>query len=203
MIVHVPWDWSISCLIRCPVHRRPLLEGCPACGERDPLAFTGLDFPCRPRCRLCNGVLVGSKHDSDDRDNDMQAVEDAYRAALAGAAPALPKTATDHAFRLFVEEMFDLLSGSLNGCSDRGPARFSRQDILEIIATLIVNAVPLTKKSARGRIASLHLWPTLLSLIPEHVWLINGESQCPMATGTPAQFPLRAVLIPHTVRRCR
>jgi hypothetical protein len=60
-------------------------------------------------------------------------VEDAYRAALAGTAPGLLKKATDHGFRLFVEGMFDLLTSSLNGCSDLGSATFSRQDVLEII----------------------------------------------------------------------
>jgi hypothetical protein len=35
-------------------------------------------------------------------------------------------------FRLFVDGMFDLLTGSLNGCSDRGSATFSRQDVVEI-----------------------------------------------------------------------
>jgi len=169
-IVHVPWDWSISCLMRCTVHRRPLMEGCPVCGEPDPLAFTGL-FSTSLRCRSCAGVLVASKHDTNDRDQEMQAVEDAYRMALVGAAPGLLKKVTHRGFRLFVEEMFDFLSGSLNGCSDRRPATFSRQDILEIIAMLIMNAAPVPKETARWRRGArgLRLWPTLLSLIPEYV----------------------------------
>jgi hypothetical protein len=100
----------------------------------------------------------------------MQAVEDAYRAALAGTAPELLKKATDRELRLFVEEMFDLLTGSLNGRPDRGPATFSRQDILEIIAALILNAMPGTKESGRWRGARvIRLWATLISVIPKYV----------------------------------
>lgn len=90
-VVHVPWDWSLSCLIRCSVHRRPLLEGCRDCGETDPLAFTGPNFPSSLRCRSCDGSLVGTTHEMDDRDGALQAVEDAYRAALAGTTPGLLK----------------------------------------------------------------------------------------------------------------
>jgi hypothetical protein len=38
--------------------------------------------------------------------------------------PSLLKKATDRGFRLFVEEMFDLLTGILNGSSDRRAATF-------------------------------------------------------------------------------
>ena len=101
----------------------------------------------------------------------MQAVEDAYRTALAGTAPGLLKKATCRGLLLFVEEMFDLLTGSLNGCSICRPAMFSTQDILEIIATLILSAAPSTQLSARwrGSARGIRLWATLLSLIPEHV----------------------------------
>ena len=39
----------------------------------------------------CDGNLVGNAPGVDDRDGDLQAVEDAYRAALAGTAPELLK----------------------------------------------------------------------------------------------------------------
>lgn len=38
-VMHVRWDWCVACLIRCAVHRGPLLDDCPACGEPDPLPF--------------------------------------------------------------------------------------------------------------------------------------------------------------------
>jgi len=100
----------------------------------------------------------------------MQAVKDAYRAALAGTAPELLKKATDRELRMFVEDMFDLLTGSLNGRPDCGPA-FSRQDILEVIAALILNAVPDAKESGRWRRGTrgIRLWATLISVIPEYV----------------------------------
>ena len=170
-VIHVRWDWSLSCLIRCAVHRRPLLEGCPVCGEPDPLVFTVADSPSSLRCRSCDGNLVGSAPGVDDRDGDMQAVEDAYRAALAGTAPELMKKVTARELQLFVEDMFDLLIGSLNGRPDCGPATFSRQDILEIIAALILNAVPGAKESGRWRRGTrgIRLWATLISVIPEYV----------------------------------
>ena len=98
-------------------------------------------------------------------------MEDAYRAALAGTAPGLLKKATDHGFRLFVEGMFDLLAGSLNGCSDRGSATFSRQDVLEIIAGLTLNAASHAKEPARWRRGAhgIRLWATLIRVIPEYV----------------------------------
>jgi hypothetical protein len=107
----------------------------------------------------------------DDRDGALQAVEDAYRAALAGTAPGLLKKATEYGFRLFVEGMFDLLTGSLNGCSDRGSATFSRQDVLEIIAGLILNAASHAKEPARWRRGAhgIRLWATLIRIIPEYV----------------------------------
>jgi hypothetical protein len=107
----------------------------------------------------------------DDRDGDRQAVEDAYRAALAGTAPELLKKATARELQLFVEDMFDLLTGSLNGRPDCGPATFSRRDILEIIAALILNAVPGAKESGRWRRGTrgIRLWATLISVIPEYV----------------------------------
>ena len=170
-VVHVPWDWSLSCLSRCSVHRRPLLEVCPVCGESDPLAFTGPDSPSSLRCRSCDGGLVGTTHEIDDGDGDLQMVEDAYRAALEGTPPGLLKKATDRAFRLFVEGTYALLTGSLNGCPTRETATFSRQDILEIIAGLILDVAPHTKGSARRRrgARSIRLWATLISVIPEYV----------------------------------
>jgi hypothetical protein len=107
----------------------------------------------------------------DERDGDLLAVEDAYRAALAGRVPGLLNGATGRGFQLFVEEMFDLLNVSLNGCADGRPATFARQHILEIIGALVLNAAPSAKESTPSRRRGIRLWATLLSSIPEHIGL--------------------------------
>ena len=129
-------------------------------------------------CTSCDGSLVGTQHEPDDRDVDLQAVEDAYRAALSGMAPELIKKATDRAFRLFVEEMFDVLAAGLNGRSDRRPATFSRRDVLEIVASLILNAAPRGKKIARWprRGSGTLLWATVVSLIPAYAGAVIEEN---------------------------
>src|SRR6516164_2333777 len=96
-VIHIPWDWGVSHLVRCTVHRRPLLDGCPACGEADPLTFAAEDV----RCRFCGSILLP---EMDDHDHSFQAVEDAYRAVLAGAAPAILNQMTDREFRRLVVE---------------------------------------------------------------------------------------------------
>jgi len=142
-VIHVPWDWSVLHLVRCTVHRRPLLDGCPVCREPDPLTFVDADV----RCRSCEGILVHNIHY-----HDYGAVEEAYRAALAGAAPALQNKATDRELQRFVEEMFGFLTRVLDPCGQPDNAdSFSRQDILDIIAVLILNAASSSNKSVRRR----------------------------------------------------
>jgi hypothetical protein len=164
-VIHIPWDWSVSHLVRCAVHRRPLLDGCPACGEPDPLTLAAEDI----RCRSCGDILLG---DMDVHEHSLHAVEDAYRAALAGAAPAMLNKATHGEFRRFVEEMFEFLTHVLDPCSGSRPNRkdsFSRQDICNIIAVLVLNAAATSSnESIRSRLRTrgLHLWVALLSVIP-------------------------------------
>jgi hypothetical protein len=165
----VPWDWGVSCLIRCAVHRTPLLEGCAACGESDPIAFTAPDQDCNLRCHSCGESLVEHKHDIDERDANTQTVEDAYRAALAGTVPTLLNKATSRGFRLFVEEMFHLLNAGLNTCARGRQTTFSRKHILEIIGALVLNVSPGAAASTRSRRDGIRLWTTLLSFIPEHI----------------------------------
>jgi hypothetical protein len=83
----------------------------------------------------------------------MPAVENDYRAALKGAAPRLLPKATARAFRVFVEEMLQLLTRSLNGGSGyNGVAQpFSRQDVLAMITGLILNAAPNPNQTVRHR----------------------------------------------------
>ena len=174
-VIHVRWDWSVACLIRCAIHRAPLLDGCPVCGEADPLTFAaGLELIPSPLCRSCGNDLraAADSPDSIKQENEIQAVEDAYREVLQGIAPRLIHKATDRAFRLFVEDVLSLLTRSLNTStmSWTGTVPFSRQDILQIIAALIANAAPGSDACAQRKhyARGLHLWATLLSIIPEH-----------------------------------
>jgi len=96
----------------------------------------------------------------------MQAVEDAYRAALSGVAPDLLGKTTDRAFRQLVEDLLRLWTGSLSARSvgpTTGAVLFSRPDIHPVIAALILNAVPSSAPSLRRRryTRGLRLWSTL------------------------------------------
>jgi hypothetical protein len=176
-VIHLRWDWSVACLIRCAVHRAPLLDACPACGEPDPLTFSGFDSPPSPVCRSCGGDLTvaqsGALLDVQPK-RDIQAVEDAYRAMLLGIAPdpALLGKATDRAFRKFVEDMLQFLRRSLSPSSlwHTTDVPFSSRDILQIITALIENAAPSSDRRVRSRRHShgLTLWATLFKFIPEY-----------------------------------
>ena len=150
-------------------------QGCPACGEPDPLTFSALQA-CR-LCRSCGSDLAGGAAGPTEPPNkgNIQAVQDAYRAALLGIAPdpTLLRKATHRSFRLFVEEMLEILTRNLNPCSephDLSPVVFPRQDIVQIITQLILNAAPSSdqfvrrKRYARG----LVLWATLLKMMSEY-----------------------------------
>jgi hypothetical protein len=47
-VIHVPWEGSLSCLSRCTVPQRLLLDGGPVGGHSDPLPFTGPPSPSSP-----------------------------------------------------------------------------------------------------------------------------------------------------------
>src|SRR6516225_8790674 len=175
-VIHVRWDWSVACLIRCAIHRTPLLDGCPGCREPDPLPFSGFVSSPVYGCRSCGTDLTASPNDAEDvqRKSDIQAIEDAYRAMLLGVAPdpALLGKATDRAFRQFVEDMLQLLTRRMNPGSHWPTAsavRFSRRDILQVISALIENAAPSTDQRTRCRRYSrgLALWAALLGIISE------------------------------------
>jgi hypothetical protein len=173
-VIHIRWDWSVACLIRCAVHRVPLLDNCPACGEPDPLTFSGFDSSPAHLCRACGSDLTASHNAAQHvaPKGNIQAVEDAYRAMLLGIAPdpALLGKATDRAFRQFVEDMLQLLSRSLNPGSPwpSTSGTFSRHDIVQIITALIQNAAPSSDRRVRSRRYSqgLILWATLLKFLP-------------------------------------
>ncbi len=168
------WDWSLAYLILCSVHGLPLQDGCPLCSDPDPLIFSAPDLPPNRCCRCCGGDLTGGVDNSRNRleKTDIQPVEDAYRNALMGVIPyptLLGKT-TDRAFRQFLEDLLQLLSRRLNPRWSRRPILFSRQDLAQIVAALILNAAPSSDRSVRGKryTRGLVLWSTLLSIIPQH-----------------------------------
>ena len=151
-VTHIPWEWSLACLTICKVHRVPLLDACPDCGAVDPLTFTAMDqLPSRVCCS-CAGDLTKYHNDPilAPEQQGLQTVEDAYRASLLGIAPiliccaGLPATP----FRMFVDDLLQILTYTLNACSggpnssDGKTELLARQDLLRIIADLILHAAP-------------------------------------------------------------
>jgi hypothetical protein len=180
-VIHVRWDWSVACVIRCVVHRTALCDGCPACGEPDPLTFAGFDSPRSAVCRACGADLTANPNNAEDpeRKSSIQPVERAYRAMLSGLAPdpTLLGKATHKAFRQFVEDMLHMLNYGLNLSSPwptDGVPRFSKRDILQIIAALIENAAPSRDNRTRARryCQGLKLWATLLGIVS----VLEGDS---------------------------
>ena len=179
-LIHIPWDWCVACLVHCPIHGLLLREGCPACGELDPLHFTPPDQPLSRVCWSCGADLTEC-HDATDATPghlSIQAVEDAYRAALLGIGPdpSLLGKATNQSFRSFVHDLLRILTLTLRPRSFEPNVRGSsttllaRKDLLQIIAELVLNAAPTSdiqrrrSRCARGRV----LWTALLRVIPEH-----------------------------------
>jgi hypothetical protein len=86
--------------------------------------------------------------------------------------PTLLRKATHRSFRLFVEEMLEILTRNLNPCSeshDLSPVIFPRQEIVEIITQLILNAAPSSDQFVRRKryVRGLVLWATLLKMMSE------------------------------------
>jgi len=83
-VIHVPWEGSLSCLSRCTVPQRLLLDGGPVGGHSDPLPFTGPPSPSSPLCRSGGGDIAGGRSDGSVEinvpDQEMQAVQNDYRA---------------------------------------------------------------------------------------------------------------------------
>jgi hypothetical protein len=81
--IHIRWDWSLACLIRCSPHRVSLCDGCQDCGEPDPLPLSSSDLACRS----CGGDLTQHQKRELEPEHYIQAIEDAYRAALLELLP--------------------------------------------------------------------------------------------------------------------
>jgi len=172
--IHIPWEWSLAFVIRCARHGVTLLEGCPICGDLDPLIFSSLDLSPNLCCRSCGHDLTTDRINNVcmHARKEIEIVEEAYRNALLGVTPdpALLGKTTNQAFRRFIEDLLQLVIRSLNPASSRTPAAFSRQDIVQIVAALIENAMPTLDQSARSKRykRGLALWSGLFSIIPSH-----------------------------------
>jgi hypothetical protein len=179
-ITHVPWQWALACITLCPEHHTPLRDGCPTCGEADPLTFVAPDRPSEKLCWSCTGDLTANPESTSIAldHKSIRAVEESYFAAISGTAPEpnLVGKTTDRAFRTFVACLLQILSTMLNpeaGWSNSftaDTALVSRRSLLRIITELISNAA--TTSDARERrhrtARSLSLWSTLLAFMTNY-----------------------------------
>jgi hypothetical protein len=172
-VLFARWDWSVAFLIRCAIHRVVLEEACQMCGDPDPLIFTTLESAPNTCCRSCGNDLTGgileTSHLATRR--DIEVVENSYREALTGVipCPALLGKTTDRAFRRFVEDLLQLLSHRFKPAWSSSSASFCRQDIVQMVNALILNAAPASDRAIaqKRRMHGLTLWTTLLSIIPQ------------------------------------
>jgi TniQ len=172
-VVYVRWDWTLACLLRCPVHHTELLERCAACQAPDPLIFSGLGSQPQYCCRFCGASLTDEADPKQGVLEDREivlAVEGAYREALLGRDPhpGLLGRTTSQSFRGFVEGLLILLTNTLGRFDLKSPGYCSRQDILLIITALIRNASPSANPSTRRQRyrSGATLWANLLATLP-------------------------------------
>jgi hypothetical protein len=211
-VIHVHWEWCFACVVRCSVHRIPLQDACPDCGESDPLSFESPDLRPNHSCRACGGSLTdppvncpsASKYEP-----AIQAVQEAYRATLLGISPSpsLVGKATDRAFRRFVDDMLQLLISFPHPTSLPQTKRNNRstlptrQSRFAMIAELIANAAPSSDAMVRGfrYRQSLKAWDYLLRQIsePEEDTLDHASRHWPMAL----QRRFASALLRRTRRR--
>jgi hypothetical protein len=175
--LHIRWDWCFAALLRCPVHRAALLDGCPHCGDVDSFNFSPREARTNLLCRSCSGDLTRASemHDCLPDDDIIFVIETAYRSALHEIAPhpRFMDNATDRAFRRFVEDMLQILVAVLSSPSEVVSSlhtlALSRRSLLAIVSELVRNATPAsdpTRRNARYR-RSLTLWSTLFRVMSE------------------------------------
>jgi TniQ len=172
-VIHTRWDWSVACITLCGIHQTPLLDECPACGETDPLNFSGVDLQPDVICRSCNEDLACNRPQIELTSETRHAVDATYRASLVGVdpSPEILGKSTAQQFCAFIEDMHRVLRPSLNllaNCRRVVPVSFSRHDILHIIALLIRNAAPTSDLRVRRKreARNVALWTALFQVIP-------------------------------------
>jgi hypothetical protein len=211
-VIHVHWEWCFACVVRCCIHRIPLQDACPDCGESDPLSFESLDLKPNHSCRACGGSLTDPPISCPSvrrYEPAIQAVEEAYRAALLGVSPhpSLVGKATDRAFRRFVDDMLQLLISFPQPTylpqtkRDKKTTLPPRQSPFATIAELIANAAPSSDKRVqdfRYR-QSIKTWTYLFSQISdsEEDTLDHASRHWPMAL----QRRFASALLRRTRRR--
>lgn len=175
-VTHIPWQWSLACVTFCSVHHTPLRDGCPECGEPDPVSFTALGEPWNRICWSCAADLTRQANApvAPSTIISIRAVEDAYREAILGIAPdprLLGKT-TDRAFRMFICDLLQTLCrvAATNSAAPEFadyPGVVPRQAVLRIITELISYAVPSSNARQRQRRSarSSASWASLLTLM--------------------------------------
>jgi hypothetical protein len=162
-----------ACIILCDVRQTPLLDECPACGETDPLSFSGVDLPPDVICRSCYKDLACDWPRNELAGETRQVVDGTYRASLLGVdpGPEILGKSTAQQFRAFIEDLHQVLRHKLNllaDCRRVVPVSFSRHDIVHIIAQLIRNAAPTSDLRLRRKreSRSVALWTALFQVIP-------------------------------------
>ncbi len=180
-VPHIRWDWCLAALIRCSIHRAPLQDDCPHCGDRDALHFAEGCEPAPPRCQSC-GSSLGVGADSAAAPCDLElddAIADAYRAVLRGVAPhpKLLGKATAREFRNFVHDMLELLER----CVGQPPPYLcgwdtDRHDLMQIVGDLVRTAAPSAnpKQQRRRYSRALVLWGMLVKFMGP----TEGEELC-------------------------
>lgn len=173
-LVHVPWEWSLACLLHCPIHGTTLLIGCPACGDPDPLPFGSPSVRHSVRCETCSAHLLETPCPATHGfRTSALAVEQAYRATLFGASPnpALLGEVNGRQLRLFVDDLVEMLSRyrgdalASQHTARRESALLPRDTIMAVVSQLVWNAssnCDAYERRKRSR-RSLKLWSSVLS----------------------------------------
>ena len=173
-VPHIRWDWCFPCVVRCPIHRIVLLDGCPSCGEPDPLTFS--PSVSRHLCWSCGGCLTfdGPQTAANSMDHCIDAAQNAYLAALVKVDPdaRLFGRVADQSFRKFVDDILTVLTRSLNKSPRSHDTSMTggipRGDLVKIVAELVWNSEPSRRTcQQQSRCAfSLRVWGILLKVIP-------------------------------------
>ena len=172
---HIRWDWCFAALPRCSVHRSPLQDSCPQCGEIEPLSFSPPTRLPSLVCRSCSKDLaLHLKEHNCLRDDDIiTVVGTACRSSLLGLAwdPRQLDSAKNRAFRRFIEDMLEMLIAVLSSPAEwsGGFLPLPRQGLLEMVTGLVRNAtqtIDPKRRNARYR-RSLLLWSSLFQVLSE------------------------------------
>jgi hypothetical protein len=197
-IIHIRWDWCFAGLIRCSAHDTLLQLGCQACGEPDPLIFSGaLALPSRA-CRSCGiDLKMRTGRSKEALSKEMTTIDQAYRAALMSLKPnsALLGQVTDQEFQSLVDDLLDLLAREISRQRARRSkwpqtCSLSDQPRLDAIVDLISNASPANDPQTRSNRhrRSLKLWTHILCTLPDKDEAVLRQATHSWPTAVRARF---------------